>query len=90
MGDVVMEDRDRIGPAHRKRDESERSEGGLECGEVARRFGQAALVVADIKVEHTAASTPGEVFADRICEWGDPGVFNGDAIKRLKTMDDTK
>ena len=90
MGDIVMEDRDRIGPTHRQRDESERTEGRLEGGEVVRRLGQAALVVADIEVEHTAASAPGEVFTDLICEWGDSSVFNGDAIKWLKTVDDTK
>ena len=85
-----MEDRDQIGPAYQQCDESEHAEGRLESGEVVRRLGQAALVVADIEVEHTATSAPGKVFANLICEWGDPSMFNGDAVERFKAMDDMK
>ena len=43
-----------------------------------------------VEVEHTATSMPGEVFADLICEWGDPSVFNGDMVERFKAMDNMK
>ena len=36
MGDIIMEDRDLIGPAHWQCDESEHAEGRLESGEVVR------------------------------------------------------
>ena len=60
--DVVVEDRDGVGPTHREGDEALCSERCLECGVVSRAFGDWSFVISDIEVEHSSASASGELF----------------------------
>ena len=55
VGDVVMEDGDRIGPPHGQLGEAHKPKGCVEGGEIARLFRERAIVVANEKVEHAAA-----------------------------------
>jgi hypothetical protein len=90
MGDVVMEYGDGVGPAHGQGNESECAKRRLECGEVARRLCQAALIITNVQVEHPAARATSKMLAYLIRERSNPRMFNSNAVKRLETVNKPK
>src|SRR6267378_5498113 len=63
--DVIVEYRNRISPSHWQGCESECSEWTLEGREVARRFSDSSLVIADEQIHHSGASVTHELFSKR-------------------------
>ena len=90
VGDVVMEDRHRVGPPHGQGDEPKGAEWGLESGEIARSFGDEAFVVANVEVESGSASATGELFGDVFGNRGNAGMLDGDCVQRFEAMDEAK
>ena len=70
VGNVVMEDWDRICPSHGQSDKSVGAKQCLEGGEVVGRFGESSFIVADIEVQNAAASVSCKLFSDLISIWG--------------------
>jgi hypothetical protein len=87
VGDVVMEDRNGIGPSHREANETEKSERGIECGQVSGGFGNVTFIIADVEIKHRTACTTSELFCEMFRVGDDAGVFDCDFVKGFETVD---
>ena len=88
IGNIVVEYGHGVRPTHRKRGQAMRTKGGLEGREVARRFGDFALIVTDEKVERSDAWSRGELLDDILGDRRDAGMLYRYGVKRFQTVDE--
>jgi hypothetical protein len=88
VGDVVVEDRNGVGPSHGEANEAKKSEGGLEGGQVSRGFGDVTFIITDVEIKHRTACTTSELFCEMVRIGDDAGVFDCDFVEGFEAVDD--